>query len=157
MDANLGQAKDRSLLLKIDIDSGMEWNIFAEEPVSFLQKFRQIVVVYHQTNLIQNHQLYLEAGKNLEAAGFAVAHLHGNNRKSGMHKFESYQLPTDIEVTYVQKTAQGCSSGLPYNVPEDMPSDLAKTELEAAILPRNLHGAPASKVVRKHATTMPPD
>merc|ERR1719456_303640 len=122
MDANLASAPDHSLLLKIDIDNGMEWKVLAEEPAAFLQKFRQIVVVYHDTNKIQNHQLYLQATKKLEAAGFAVAHLHGNNMKNGMSSFGEYQLPVDIEVTYVQKTAQGCSAGLPYHIPEDKPS-----------------------------------
>merc|ERR1719375_1883967 len=71
-------AKDRSLLLKIDVEAA-EWKVFAEEPVENMNKFREIVVEYHWINKQYNHGLYLQAVKKIEQAGFAVAHLHGNN------------------------------------------------------------------------------
>jgi hypothetical protein len=128
-------AKDRSLLLKIDVEAA-EWKIFAEEPVANLRKFREIVVEYHWINQMQNHELYLQAVKKIEAAGFAVAHLHGNNFGGDLQSFGEYKIPNVLEVTYIQKPAQGCASDIPYRTDLDMPNNPNSPELGDAVLPR---------------------
>jgi hypothetical protein len=65
-------AKDRSLMLKIDVESA-EWKVFAEEPVENLKKFREIVVEYHWIHEVNKHPLYLKAVKKIEQAGFSVS------------------------------------------------------------------------------------
>merc|ERR1719199_2442338 len=127
-------AKDRSLLLKIDVESA-EWKVFAEEPVENLRKFREIVVEYHWISQEENHDLYLAAVKKIEAAGFAVTHLHGNNYGGGLQYFGEYSIPNVLEVTYIQKPAQGCAANIPYRLPLDEPNNAGAEELDDAELP----------------------
>merc|ERR1719420_2716294 len=97
-------AADRSLMLKIDVESA-EWKVFAEEPVENLKKFREIVVEYHWIHEVNKHKLYLQAVKKIEQAGFSVAHMHGNNYGGGLQYFGEYHIPNVIEVTYVPTPA----------------------------------------------------
>jgi len=127
-------AKDRSLMLKIDVEAA-EWAIFAEEPVENMKKFREIVVEYHWINQAYNHNLYLKAVKNIEAAGFAVTHLHGNNFGGDLQSFGEYKIPNVLEVTYIQKPQAGCAANIPYAVPMDMPNNANNYELGDAVLP----------------------
>lgn len=131
-----GKAKDHSLLLKIDVEAA-EWKIFAEEPIENLKKFREIVVEYHWLDQVENHALYEKAVKKIEQAGFAVAHLHGNNY-GGVAYFDEYKIPNVLEVTYVQKPAAGCAANLPYHLKLDQTNNAADTELPNAVLPTNL-------------------
>jgi len=136
-DAGNEHSADRSLLLKIDVEAA-EWNVFAEEPVENLRKFREIVVEYHWLNKQQDHDLYLAAVKKIEAAGFAVTHLHGNNYGGGLQYFGEYSIPNVLEVTYIQKPAAGCSANIPYHVPQDQPNNAADYEIPDAHLPASL-------------------
>lgn len=128
-------AKERSLLLKIDVESA-EWKIFAEEPVENLKKFREILVEYHWIGQKSNHELYLQAVKKIEQAGFAVTHMHGNNW-APMDYFErdAYSIPDVIEVTYIQKPPAGCAANIPYKNKLDMPNHKGAEELPDAMLP----------------------
>jgi hypothetical protein len=132
-----GKAKDRSLLLKIDVEAA-EWDIFAEEPVENMRKFREIVVEYHWISKTENHDLYAKAVKKIEDAGFAVAHLHGNNFGGGLQEFGEYEIPNVLEVTYIQKPTQGCAADLPYHLDLDEPNNANSPELDDAVLPEKL-------------------
>jgi len=127
-------AKERSLLLKIDVESA-EWKIFAEEPVENLKKFREIVVEYHWINDKEDHQLYAKAVKKVEQAGFSVAHMHGNNWGRGMGEFGEFSIPDVIEVTYIQTPAKGCAANIPYHNKLDMPNTGERPEMDDAVLP----------------------
>jgi len=135
-------AKERSLLLKIDVESA-EWTIFAEEPLANLKKFRQIVVEYHWIHEQQKHELYDKAVKKIEAAGFSVTHMHGNNYGGEMQEFGEYSIPNVIEVTYIQSPKK-CSSHIPYHLDTDMPNSKDTTwgwrgqEMPDAVLPEKL-------------------
>jgi len=130
------KAPERSLMLKIDVESA-EWKIFAEEPVENFRKFRSIVVEYHWIHDVGRHDLYLKAVKKIEAAGFAVAHMHGNNFGGPMQTFGRYSIPDVIEVTYIQKPASGCASDIPYHLPLDMSNspNPSWAEMDDAVLP----------------------
>lgn len=128
------KAADRSLLLKIDVEAA-EWSVFAEEPVANLKKFREIVVEYHWLGQRDKHNLYLKAVKKIEEAGFAVAHLHGNNYGGGLEHFGEYHIPNVIEVTYIPKPETGCAANIPYRVPQDTPNNAALPEVADAALP----------------------
>jgi len=135
-------APERSLLLKLDVESA-EWKIFAEEPLENLKKFRQIVVEYHWIHETEKHELYDEAVKKIEAAGFSVTHMHGNNYSPDIQEFGEYSIPDVIEVTYIQ-TPKKCAANIPYHLDLDMPNSLDPTwgargnELPDAVLPTNL-------------------
>jgi len=138
VDSGNFKTKDRSLLLKIDVEAA-EWQIFAEEPITNLKKFREIVVEYHWLNKVHLHDLYLRAVKNIENAGFAVAHLHGNNFGGDLQHFGKYRIPNVLEVTYIQKPANGCAAGIPYHISGlDMPNNARGPELGDAVLPTKL-------------------
>lgn len=122
-----------SLLLKVDTE-GAEWHAFAEESPDLFKMFRQIVVEYHWLHEPANHRLNLQAVRNIEKAGFAIAHLHGNNYE-GMAEFENYSIPRVLEVTYVPAPADGCSRNLDYHQSDDRPNNKDKEELPDAILP----------------------
>lgn len=129
-------APDRSLLLKIDVEAA-EWKVFAEEPVENMRKFREIVVEYHWLSKEDQHPLYLQAVKKIEAAGFAPTHLHGNNYGGGLTYWGEYSIPNVLEVTYIQKPAAGCAAKIPYHLdyPLDMPNNRASPEIADATLP----------------------
>lgn len=133
-DSGKGKAAERSLLLKIDVEAA-EWQVFAQEPVENMKKFREIVVEYHWLDQVYNHELYLKAVKTIEAAGFVPTHLHGNNYGGGMRNFGEYQIPNVLEVTYIQKPAGGCAANVPYHLPIDEPNDANGLELPDAVLP----------------------
>lgn len=127
-------AASGSLLLKIDVE-GAEWKVFADEAPNLLKKFREIVVEYHGFQHVDQHELYLRAVQNVERAGFAVAHLHGNNNEA-MWNFDEFKIPQVLEVTYIQKSVEGCASAIQYRSPLDQPNSVKKPELPDAVLPK---------------------
>jgi hypothetical protein len=129
-----GHAAERSLLLKIDVEAA-EWDVFAEEPVENMKKFREIVVEYHWLDQTHMHNRYLQAVKKIEQAGFAVTHLHGNNFGGGLVQFGEYKIPNVLEVTYIQKPAAGCAANIPYRLGIDTPNNAGVPELGDAVLP----------------------
>lgn len=132
-ESGCGAAAERSLLLKIDVEAA-EWSVFAEEPPENLRKFREIVVEYHYLSQQDKHPLYLQAVKKVQMAGFAVAHLHGNNDRP-LDTFGQYRIPDVLEVTYVQWPEGGCATDLPYHVALDEPNIRYRPELGDAVLP----------------------
>jgi hypothetical protein len=126
-------APDGSLLLKMDIE-GSEWPIYASEPSDTLKKFGQLLVEFHWIEKEDKHVEYLQAMKNLLAAGFKVAHLHGNNF-AGMYNVESRSIPNVLEVTFVTGPARsgGCSSIQDYQS-LDATNNVASNELPLAKL-----------------------
>jgi hypothetical protein len=121
-ESGFGNAPERSLVGKIDIESA-EWKVYAEEPVSNLKKFRQIVTELHGLEQEGQHLLYLQALQNLQKAGFVPSHLHGNTYGGGLVEFGGYTVPNVIEVTFVPKPVNGCSKDLPIRLDQDMPND----------------------------------
>lgn len=130
--AGFANATDGSLLLKMDVE-GAEWQIFAEETVENMRKFREIVVEYHDLDRVSGHPLYLRAVKKFEEAGFLVAHLHGNNW-GGMSKFDEFSIPSVLEVTYVR--GRGCQPVTQSRLPLDAPNNPGGAELPDAVLPQ---------------------
>jgi len=94
------QVGQLTMLLKVDIE-GDEWQFFAEEPQTNLQKFRQIVVEFHHLGHISEHPSYLKGVSNILGAGFVVDHIHGNNN-GDQENFGDYLIPSVLEVTYLQ-------------------------------------------------------
>mmetsp|Transcript_34621 Transcript_34621/g.63282 ORF Transcript_34621/g.63282 Transcript_34621/m.63282 type:complete len:307 (+) Transcript_34621:33-953(+) len=97
--ANTGHAnaKDRSLMLKMDIEGG-EWPILEVENKTLLSKFNQVIMEFHWLDRKFKHGQYVRAVQNLLQSGFRVTHIHGNNY-AGMFSLGGYQIPTCMEVT----------------------------------------------------------
>lgn len=110
----MGSVPDRSLVMKMDIE-GSEWPILAEMAPggagNVLKKFQQLIFEFHWMDKKSKHDQYLKAMQNLLAAGFRVAHVHGNNY-GGMYREGDYEIPTVVEVTFV-------SSGQPLATCQD--------------------------------------
>jgi hypothetical protein len=101
---------DGSLLMKMDIESS-EWPIYAYESPDVLKKFGQLIVEFHNLQDEARHPEYLQAMQHILAAGFKVAHLHGNNF-DGMYELGSSTIPRVLEVTFIHGAARpgGCST-----------------------------------------------
>jgi len=125
--------KDRSLLLKIDIE-GAEVALLAGESVENLRKMRQVVMEIHLISAEEERVTkLLAAARKMRDAGFVVAHLHGNNC-CGTAEFGEFSIPKFVEVTYVLEPSGGCSSDLPMHIPLDQPV-LPKKEIDDPVLP----------------------
>jgi len=124
-------AADGSLLMKMDIESS-EWPIFASEPPEVLRKFGELIVEFHGLEHEWRHDEYLKAMKHISAAGFKVAHLHGNNYQE-MYEVGSSIIPKVIEVTFVHgaKRPDGCSTDQLYQS-LDAANDPGNDELQMA-------------------------
>merc|ERR1740138_1212634 len=113
-------AADGSLLMKMDIESS-EWALFLSEPPHVLRKFGELIVEFHglqdeYLNEKWNHAVYLKAMEHILAAGFKVAHLHGNNYQD-MYEVGDTTIPKVLEVTFIHGAARpdGCSSSQIYH------------------------------------------
>lgn len=133
--AQTGQATaaDGTLLMKMDIESS-EWPIYAAEPPEVLKKFGELIVEFHNLQNEARHAEYLQAMQHILAAGFKVAHLHGNNYGS-MYQSGEKSIPEVLEVTFVHGAArpQGCSSDQLYES-LDAPNNPSAPELPNAHL-----------------------
>lgn len=124
-------AKERSLLLKMDIEGG-EWPTLAGSDLETLKKFRQLVIEFHDLENEETHELYLQVMQKLLKAGFKVVHVHGNNY-AGVYEKDQLRLPNVVEVTLdaMAKPSSGCHS--PTYEQLDMPNAPSSPEI------RDLH------------------
>lgn len=126
-------AADGSLLMKMDIESS-EWPIYASEPPEVLKKFGELIVEFHNLQDQGRHAEYLQAMQHIQAAGFKVAHLHGNNYGS-MYQTGDKSIPEVLEVTFVHGAArpEGCAADQLYEK-LDAPNNPTAPELPNAHL-----------------------
>lgn len=123
-----------SLLLKVDIE-GNEYPVFAGQPTSILQKFRHINTEFHAIAKYAHEPQTLQAIRALLDAGFAVAHIHGNNY-GGMVHFGPYSIPSTFELTLIPKPlGTPCANHAPVRIPEDAPCNTHVPELPNSKLP----------------------
>lgn len=144
--------KGGQLLLKMDVE-GSEWGALSHAAQDDLQQMRQIIVEFHQLDLVQCHAYFAKVLQKVLDAGFAVAHIHGNNWGS-MDVFDDgrYMIPNALEVTFVNKHAlsdavlqrTACSSEERL-LPEDARNHYTMPDLPLAELPDDaeLVGRPA--------------
>lgn len=92
-----------NLLVKVDTE-GAEWTALLNAPSHTLKRIRQLVVEFHSLHKAECHAYYQTVFKHIFDAGFAVAHIHGNNWGT-MDVLEGgkYRVPEDLEVTFVNK------------------------------------------------------
>jgi len=130
---SLTQIADGSLLMKMDIESS-EWPIYASEPADVLKKIGQLIVEFHGMKVEANHPMYLQAMQHIQAGGFKIAHLHGNNFE-GMYETGGETIPNVVEVTFVHSSARpdGCAGDQLYET-LDAPNNPGVKELPMAHL-----------------------
>ena len=87
----------RSLLMKMDIE-GSEWPTLGTSSTQTLTKFRQILMEFHDLGDESRHKEMLNTMRNLQASGFKVVHLHGNDF-SRPYKKNGYSIPSALEVS----------------------------------------------------------
>ena len=87
----------RSLLMKMDIE-GSEWPTLGTSSTQTLTKFRQILMEFHGLGDESRHKEMLNTMRNLQASGFKVVHLHGNDF-SPPYKKNGYSIPSALEVS----------------------------------------------------------
>jgi hypothetical protein len=101
---NMINRDTNKLFLKMDIE-GHEWDLFNEIDISYLLKFEQLVVEFHNLEFLQN-QHFGNMGITYEKMSnvfcklntiFYLGHIHGNN--CGGVK----DIPNTIECTYIRK------------------------------------------------------
>jgi hypothetical protein len=95
----LSSVPDRSIFMKMDIESS-EWWVFEKEDPAILRKFRQIAVEFHVLRVVEEHERKLRAMRKLQQAGFVVAHIHGNNWAPFV-EVGDYAIPDVLEVIMV--------------------------------------------------------
>lgn len=127
-------APEDSLVMKMDIE-GAEWPIYADGS-SGLKQFKQLIFEFHWLDKEENHEQYASALRNIESAGFKVAHIHGNNNE-GMYQKEGYAVPMVIEVTYIKNNPDldSCEADQ-HTHPLDQDNTPNKTGLPMAHLPQ---------------------
>lgn len=129
-----GAAADSSLLMKLDIEGG-EYPVWSQEQPADLVKFRHINTEFHWIGRKAYESQSVAAIQTLLNAGFAVAHLHGNNHAGTAH-FGRYSVPDVIEVTMVrQAPGTPCANYPPSAIPEDRPCSATVSELPNPVLP----------------------
>jgi len=87
----------RSLLMKMDIE-GAEWPTLRTSSTRTLTKFRQILMEFHDLGDESRHEEMLNTMRKLQASGFKVVHLHGNDF-TRPYKKNGYSIPSALEVS----------------------------------------------------------
>jgi len=123
---------DRSILLKMDIE-GAEVDMLVDEPIENLKKVRQLAMELHNVDIYKVDK-FLNVARRLRDAGFAVAHLHGNNCCPSI-KFGEFSIPSYMEMTWVLAPSEGCVSGLPMRLPLDKKVLPDRPEVADPVLP----------------------
>lgn len=96
---------DTDLILQMDIE-GSEWLIINELDEIMLNKFRIIVVEFHNIAILENHKVFSDYCRPLIERltdTFNVVHFHPNNC-CGFHDFNGKAFPKVFEVTFYRKS-----------------------------------------------------
>lgn len=131
---NLSDVPDRSLLMKMDIESS-EWPVLAGESPELLRKFRALSVEFHVLRVQEEHARKLRSLQRLQEAGFLVAHIHGNDWAPFV-RLGPYEFPDVLEAHLVSNAAQAqdCDEE-PGDLPDDMRNNPKGPDFPPALLP----------------------
>jgi len=128
-----GNATDRSLLMKMDIE-GAEWFVYSANSGAPLKKFKEIIVEFHSIHHESSHPRYLKAMQTILAAGFKVAHVHGNNY-AGTYQIGGYKIPDVVEITFVADTPALATCENPKHNVLDTVNNPNSIEIPDSVLP----------------------
>lgn len=91
------------LILQMDIE-GCEYQTLLATPVAILEKFRIMIVEFHNFHNLDNIEYYNLVNVTIEKVreGFVPVHLHANNFAS-LHNVNGVVMPSIFEVTFLRK------------------------------------------------------
>lgn len=95
---------DKDLILQMDIE-GAEWAVLSATPASILQRFRIMVIEFHNVAELlssrASHQIVAALFEKL-LSDFAVLHIHANNT-SRTPRVRQTSVPNVIEMTLIRR------------------------------------------------------
>lgn len=91
------------LILQMDIE-GCEYETLLATPIAILDKFRIMIVEFHNFHNLDNIEYYNLVNVTIEKIreGFEPVHLHANNYSS-IHNVNGVLMPSIFEVTFLRK------------------------------------------------------
>lgn len=95
-----GHGDDRHMILKIDVE-GCEWDVLANIPKGFLDRFSQIAFEFHGLNDLDNEDAIVAALGRLNETHIPV-HVHANNCV-GYMAYGGLVMPDVLECTYLNR------------------------------------------------------
>lgn len=121
------------LILQMDIE-GSEWPVLLDTPDEILNKFRIMVIEFHNLDLMMTTSLGAEVFDTVFDKlhrNFKIVHLHANNA-GGVHRHKGQMIPRVLELTFLRKDRMNLSTkrfpaALPH--PLDRPNVPEKKEI----------------------------
>ena len=100
---NSNTPSNNSLIGQIDIE-GEEYNLILDTPNKTFEKFKIIVIEFHNLNKIDNKIIYNLYYKSISKIllNFNICHLHINNAEKPI-KIKGINIPPLIEITFLRK------------------------------------------------------
>ena len=96
-------SKTNDLILQMDIE-GSEYPVILDTPLKTLDKFRIMIIEFHDLDLLFNYQSFelYNSIMNKILTKFSVVHLHPNNC-CGTYVFKDIEIPKVLEITFLNK------------------------------------------------------
>ena len=91
------------LILQMDIE-GAEWPVLLDTPDQTLNKFRIMVIEFHNLDQMMTTSLGAEVFDTVFdklARNFEIVHLHANNA-GGVHRYKGQMIPRVLELTFLR-------------------------------------------------------
>lgn len=110
--------KGRDALLQMDIEGG-EWDVLSQTPSDVLNRFRILVIEFHDFNRkIGNLMSFPETSNTFQRLleNFYIVHIHANNC-CGSHRVRMNPVPQIVEITFLRKdrvVSPKSTTGLPH-------------------------------------------
>jgi hypothetical protein len=100
---NSNTPDDNSLIAQIDIE-GEEYSLLMDTPLKILEKFKVIIIEFHNLNKISDKIIYNFYSKSLQKIllKFNICHMHINNAEQPI-KIKNIYVPPLIEITFLRK------------------------------------------------------
>ncbi len=100
---NSNTPDDNSLIAQIDIEGG-EYSVLVDTPFNILEKFKIIIIEFHNLNKISDKIIYNFYFQSLQKIlqKFNICHMHINNAEQPI-KIKNIYIPPLIEITFLRK------------------------------------------------------
>jgi hypothetical protein len=130
---NANTPRRADLILQMDIE-GSEWPVLLDTPEQILNKFRIMVIEFHNLDQMMTTSLGAELFETVFdklARNFKIVHLHANNA-GGVHRYKGQIIPRVLELTFLRSDRFSLSTKrfpavLPH--PLDQPNETKKKEI----------------------------
>ncbi len=130
---NANASGHADLILQMDIE-GAEWHVLLDTPDQILNRFRIMVIEFHNLDQIMTTSLGAEVFDTVFdklARNFEIVHLHANNA-GGVHRHKGQMIPRVLELTFLRSDRFNLSTErFPAVIPHplDQPNETKKKEI----------------------------